>query len=114
MSKKSSEQSFAAITFGKNLKKLRTEKGLTQEELAETLDVTSKHISELENAISFTSGELMDKIAAYFNVKLEDLFISEIDNEAITNKAIKMASEILKKNCEEFDKQYGIEIKIDE
>ena len=56
----------------------------------------------------------MDKIAAYFDVRLEDLFSSEYDSATITNKAIRMASELLKKNSQDFDKQYGIEIHIEE
>ena len=112
--KEASTPSFAAITFGKNLKKLRMERKLTQEELAEALDVTPKHIGDMERAVSFARGELMDKIAAYFDVRLEDLFSSEYDSATITNKAIRMASELLKKNSQDFDKQYGIEIHIEE
>ncbi len=35
-------------TFSKNLKRIRTKKGLTQEELAEKLDISVRYIQYLE------------------------------------------------------------------
>lgn len=104
--------STAATTFGKNLRKLRKEKNLTQEKLAEALNITTKHLGDLETGKSFTSATLFDSIVKYFGVSYHELFISDEQFQAIESEAIKLASEMLKRNYEEFDRKYGIELHI--
>jgi putative transcriptional regulator len=60
-----------------NLEKLRKEKGIKQEELAEILKVSRQTISSLENGKYNPSIVLAFKIAAYFEKKIEDIFIYE-------------------------------------
>jgi len=60
-----------------NLEKLRKEKGIKQEELAEILKVSRQTISSLENGKYNPSIVLAFKIAAYFDKKIEDVFIYE-------------------------------------
>jgi len=63
-----------------NLAKIRKEKGVKQEELANELMVSRQTVSSLENGKYNPSILLAFKIARYFNVSIEDIFIYEEDN----------------------------------
>lgn len=52
---------------------------MNQEELAKVLEVTRQTISSLENGRYNPSILLAFKIAKYFDVKIEDIFIYEDD-----------------------------------
>lgn len=56
------------------LEEIRKEKGLNQQELAEILQVSRQTISSLENGRYNPSLILAFKIAAYFNLRIEDIF----------------------------------------
>ena len=62
------------ITIDENLKKFRREKGNTQEDLAEYLAISFQAISKWERGESLPDITLMPKIAAYYNVSVDDLF----------------------------------------
>ena len=51
----------------------------------------------------------MDNITKFFNVSHDELFLSEDQKRSIQKEAAKLASEMLKKNQEDFDKKYGVE-----
>ncbi|WP_100065448.1 helix-turn-helix transcriptional regulator [Miniphocaeibacter massiliensis] len=59
------------------LKELRKERGINQEELANILEVTRQTIGSLENGRYDPSINLAFKIAKYFNMAIEDIFIYE-------------------------------------
>ena len=56
------------MIFGQQLKKLRTDNGLTQKDLAEDLELTFNQISDWEIGRSQPDLDLLCKIADYFNV----------------------------------------------
>jgi putative transcriptional regulator len=56
---------------------LRHERAVTQEELAEILDVSRQTISSLENGRYNPSITLAFKIARFFNRSVEEIFIYE-------------------------------------
>ncbi len=60
-----------------NLEKMRKEKGINQEELATILQVSRQTVSSLENGRYNPSILLAFKIAKYFDVTIEDIFIYE-------------------------------------
>ncbi len=67
-----------------NLEKLRKERGIKQEELAAALEVSRQTIGSLENGRYNPSIILAFKIARYFQMSIEDIFIyEEDDNEKI-------------------------------
>lgn len=66
-------------TFGSNLKKLRLNKGLTRECLAELLEMSSVQIYKIESGKSFASAEMIEKIAALFKIPPYKLFMTEDD-----------------------------------
>lgn len=64
--------------FLKNrLEEIRKEKGIKQEELALALEVSRQTISSLENGRYNPSIALAFKIARYFSMGIEDIFIYE-------------------------------------
>jgi putative transcriptional regulator len=63
------------------LEKIRKQYGIKQEELAATLEVSRQTIGSLENGRYNPSILLAFKIARYFNMKIEEIFIYEEDPE---------------------------------
>lgn len=62
------------------LEELRKERGVTQEELAALLEVSRQTISSLEKGRYNPSILLAFKIARYFGLRIEDIFIYEEDD----------------------------------
>ena len=63
------------------LEKLRKERGIKQEELADILEVSRQTISSLEKGRYNPSIQLAFKIARYFDLKIEDIFIYEEESD---------------------------------
>ncbi|MBF1184060.1 MAG: helix-turn-helix transcriptional regulator [[Eubacterium] sulci] len=61
------------------LEEIRKEKGITQEELANTLEVSRQTVGSLENGRYNPSIILAFKIARFFNLSIEEIFIYEED-----------------------------------
>lgn len=71
-------------TFGKRLKQLREEKGMTGQELGKILNVSKVAISNWENDNRFPDKETLIKIADFFNVSLDYLLCrTNIKNAAV-------------------------------
>ncbi len=62
-----------------NIRNLRKEKGVTQDELALCLGVTRQTIISLENEKYNASLNLAYKISKYFDLSIEEIFIFEED-----------------------------------
>ena len=63
------------------LEEIRREHGLKQEELADILEVSRQTIGSLENGRYNPSIILAFKIARYFHLNIEDIFIYEEESE---------------------------------
>lgn len=63
------------------LEQIRKEKGITQEELADALEVSRQTVGSLENGRYNPSIILVYKIAKYFNLTIEEIFIYEEDKK---------------------------------
>lgn len=61
------------------LEELRKERGIKQEDLAAILEVSRQTIGSLENGRYNPSILLAFKIAKYFGLSIEDIFIYEED-----------------------------------
>lgn len=66
------EQKFREI-LGLNIRVARTRKELTQETLAEIVDVSTKHLTKIENGNVTTNIYLVDKIAKALDVTIDEL-----------------------------------------
>lgn len=64
-------------TMKNRLEELRKERGIRQEELAAVLEVSRQTIGSLENGRYNPSIQLAFKIARYFGMSIEDIFIYE-------------------------------------
>ena len=64
-----------------NLEKIRKSKGINQEELAKALEVSRQTIGSLENGRYNPSIILAFKIARYFNMSIEEIFIYEEESK---------------------------------
>lgn len=61
------------ILLNKQIRKLRKEKGTTQEDLASYLGITVQAVSKWERAEGYPDITLLPAIAAYFQVSIDDL-----------------------------------------
>lgn len=60
--------------LGKKIKKMRIERGYTQDKLAELVDISQKALSSIELGENFVSAETLDKILSAFEITAEELF----------------------------------------
>ena len=77
------------MEFKDNLKKLRTEKGLTQAQLAEKLFVSRSTVAKWENGLGLPSPESMAALEELFEVTAADMATKEPEN-VIVQKNKKM------------------------
>ena len=88
---------------GNNLKNLREVKNLTQEQLAELLNLqTYQTINRIENGRTFITRILLEKICKFFNVEPYVLFLKP--NQKYTPETLDEISQI---NCK-LDEIYKI------
>jgi len=73
--------------LGDNIRYYRKEIGLTQETLSKKLNITAKHLSNIESGHKFVSAEILQKIIIVLGVKPSALFYSK-DNKGIEHPDI--------------------------
>lgn len=61
------------LTLAENLKRLRQDRGNTQDELAEFLNMSKQSVSKWERNEGYPDITLLPKIAAYYDVTVDDL-----------------------------------------
>ena len=69
------------VKIGKFLRELRKEKGLTQEQLAEKLNVSNRSISRYETGNNMPDISLLIEIADIFEVSIPEIINGERKNE---------------------------------
>lgn len=62
------------IKIGRNLKKMRISYGLTQEKLAEKIECSIRHISDIEQDRAKPSYEILINICNIYNISVNDIF----------------------------------------
>lgn len=65
------------MNLGENIKKLRKEKNLSQEQLAEMLNVSRQAVSKWESGKTYPDIDNLVLLRDIFNVTLDDLIINE-------------------------------------
>ena len=71
------------VIFGANIKYYRKKLHFSQEQLAEKLGITPKHLSTIETGSTFVSAELLEKFTQQLFVSASALFysVNEIPND---------------------------------
>ena len=62
------------IEVGKQIKNLRIEKGVTQEELANYLGISYQAVSKWENDVTSPDIQLLPLLSVYFGITIDKLF----------------------------------------
>lgn len=87
------------IQFGENLRKLRTERGLTQKELGDRVGLSKAVVSKYENSLGYPSLDMLIKIAAFFGVSTDYLLGAAskktLDLSGLTDEQIGAVSAIV-------------------
>ena len=60
--------------LGEKIKRIRKQRGLTQNQLAELVDISPRNLSNIELGINFVKAETLDKIIESLNISTEELF----------------------------------------
>ncbi len=79
--------------LGKNVKRYRKQRGFSQEQLSEIINVTPKHLSTIESGSAFVSADVLQLLADTLDVPVYLLFyngpMSDLSNQA---KAVQIRS----------------------
>lgn len=67
-----------ALTIGSNIKKLRSERNVTQQQLADALSLSFQAVSKWETGTSAPDVATLPEIAGYFNTTIDELFKSDM------------------------------------
>lgn len=63
--------------FGKQVKKYRLKRKMSQEELAEKIDIAVNNLGKIERGESFVTASTLEKLATILGVKVHELFTFE-------------------------------------
>lgn len=78
--------------FGQRIKKLRVNKGLTQERMADELAITVSYLAKLEIGTRTPSLDSIIQLAVYFDVSLDYLVLGSKPKEiSIEESALSLA-----------------------
>ena len=92
------------IKIGVFLKELRKEKGLTQEQLAEVLNVSSRTVSRWETGSNMPDISILVEIAGFYDVSIPEIVQgerkSEIMDKETRETAVALAKTLLRLSLE--------------
>ena len=91
--------------LGEKIKRKRKQRGLTQEQLAEKIDISTRNLSNIEIGLNYPKAETLEKILKSLNITTEELFANNhIKSKEELVSEIKKYVEIIK------DDQYKLEL----
>ena len=79
------------MSFGENLINLRRQKGWSQDDLANNLNISRQAISKWENNQSKPDVDNVQKISKAFGIKIDDLLDNDIPKEKAVTLEVKKA-----------------------
>ena len=106
------------VYLSENIKKLRREKELTQEAMAEFLGVTFQSVSNWERGESYPDITMLPEIAGFFKISVDELLgVNKAENEAEIIKELeaydnlsdeKLKQEIIDRLKEKFPNDFRV------
>lgn len=88
---------------GRFLKTLRSEKSITQEELAEKLGVSNRSVSRWENGITMPDFDLLIELAKYYEIEVGEILDGERKDKSMDNKTEELLLKVADYNNVERD-----------
>jgi len=84
--------------LGKRLTELRKAKGLSQEKVAELIDISITSLSQIETGDHFPKPETLEKIADALKINVKDLFNFQESNLSEMTREINKKIKFLKRD----------------
>lgn len=81
------------MDFGENIKSVRLGRALTQQQMADQLNISRQAVSNWENNRNLPDIEMLIEIAKAFNLTLDELILGGNDMNNMTEKLINDGSE---------------------
>ena len=94
------------MNIGNKIKELRKQRGVTQEQLAESIGVSFQAVSKWENNIALPDITLAPALASYFGISMDTLF--DFNLKEIEDKAMSIAKESWKYRSSDWGKARNI------
>lgn len=95
--------------LGKKIKRMRLNRGLTQEQLAEAIDVSQRTLSGIEIGENFMTAETLDKIINALNTTSDELFaLNHLKGSEEIKEEIINSLNYISKNPEKLDILYNV------
>ncbi len=93
--------------LGKKIKRIRQKRGLTQEQLAEAVDISPRTLSGIEVGENFLTAETLDKIVFELNTNYEELFaVGHLKSNEELLKEIKTYIDLLSEDSQKLEIVY--------
>ena len=86
---------FDRMAYGERIKRLRTGRELTQEQLAEKINVSRTYIVKIENGLQIGPIEIAIELAMFFDVSMDFLLLGKEIYRVDRKQCLRMAIDIL-------------------
>ena len=86
---------FDRMAYGERIKRLRTGRELTQEQLAEKINVSRTYIVKIENGLQIGPIEIALELAMFFDVSMDFLLLGKENYRVDRKQCLRMAIDIL-------------------
>ena len=86
---------FDRMAYGERIKRLRTGRELTQEQLAEKINVSRTYIVKIENGLRIGPIEIAIELAMFFDVSMDFLLLGKENYRVDRKQCLRMAIDIL-------------------
>ena len=86
---------FDRTAYGERIKRLRTGRELTQEQLAEKINISRTYIVKIENGVQIDPIEIAIELAMFFDVSMDFLLLGKENHLVDKRRCLRMAIDIL-------------------
>ena len=86
---------FDRMAYGERIKRLRTGRELTQEQLAEKINVSRTYIVKIENGLQRGPIEIAIELEMFFDVSMDFLLLGKENYRVDRKQCLRMAIDIL-------------------